>query len=322
MFTSRRQFLKYAVGTALLGGFPVPAGASPVHVESGLAFGSTWRLVMADTADGPVASKRVDAIVKRIDQLMSPYRPDSEIARFNDDNRQGVLVSEETRGVIASALELAKASGGAFDPTAAPLGRRFGFGSTRIGVTRPAGHFEDLRLVGSRLQTKREGLTVDLCASAKGYALDEIVAALDGLEFLIELGGEVAARGRHPSGRPWQFGIERPGRYGLQRVIEADGRSLATSGDAVQGYVVGTQRFGHVVDPRIDGPVTNGVASVSVLAPTGQLADGLATAALVLGQREASGLLAAYDASALFLVRRQGKLEEVEVHGFARSYSS
>lgn len=302
-------------------GLPATARAGGVRLETGAAFGSVWRLVLPETVDAPLARQRVEAIVNRIDTLMSPFRSDSEVAQFNDNSGQGITLSAETRDVIATALDLARASGGAFDPTCAPMGRRFGFGSTRIGATRPAGYFRDLRLAGDDLHTRVPGLTLDLCGAAKGFALDEIVSALEGLDFLIELGGEVAARGRHPSGRPWRLGIERPGNNVLQRVIHSDGRALATSGDAVQGYTVGGRRYGHVMDPRIGGPVANQVASVSVLADTGLLADGLATAAMVLGPQQARDLLTTYDASALFLMRRSAGQEEVDVGGFARGQS-
>jgi thiamine biosynthesis lipoprotein len=165
-------------------------------------------------------------------------------------------------------------------------------------------------------------LSLDLCGIAKGYALDEIVRALDGLDFLIELGGEVAARGRHPSGRPWRAGIERPESNALQRIVEVDARALATSGDAQQSYVVGGRRYAHVLDPRTQAPVDNGVASVSVLAASGLIADGLATAAMVLGPQAARPLLKAREASALFLMRRPGGLEEVDVNGFVAGGAS
>ncbi len=321
MLISRRQVLKFTTGAAFMAGLPALAQPGSVRVETGPAFGSAWRLVLPDTREADLARSRVKAIVARIDALMSPFRSDSEVARFNDGRGHGITVSDETRGVVTAALELARASDGAFDPTSAPMGRRFGFGSTRIGAARPAGHFADLHLVENELQSARPGLTLDLCAMAKGYAMDEIVAALDGLDFLIEMGGEIAARGRYPGGRRWRMGIERPGSRALQRVFEADGRALATSGDAAQGYTVGGQHYGHVVDPQTGKPVFNGVASVSVLAQTGQLADGLATAAMVLGPEGARDLLASYDASALFLMRRSGGLEEVDVAGFTRGQS-
>lgn len=320
MNVTRRGLLRLAGGTALSSVLPVCARAAGTRVHTGPAFGSAWRLVLPDTKGSPEARARVEAIVARIDAGMSPYRRDSELGRFNAAG--SVAASRETLVVARAALALARDSGGAFDPTAAPLGRRYGFGPAAISPARPAALYRDLRISGDRLVAASPGLSLDLCAIAKGHALDEILRALDGLDFLIELGGEIAARGRHPSGRPWRVGIERPGTNRLQRVIEADRRALATSGDGLQGYTVGRRRYAHVVDPRSQAPVDNGVASVSVLAATGLLADGLATAAMVLGPEESRDLLKAHDASALFLMRGPAGLEEVDVSGFVTGRSS
>jgi thiamine biosynthesis lipoprotein len=311
---TRRELLRLAGGAILLNTLPAYAGTAAVRVYTGPAFGSAWRLVLPDTAEAALAMARLEAIEARIDALMSPFRPDSDLSRFN---AEGIArMSRETRYVASAALALARDSDGAFDPTMAPLSRRYGFGPPAISPARPAGRYRELRLAGDSLISDRPGLSLDLCGIAKGHALDEIVRALDGLDFLVELGGEVAARGRHPSGRPWRVGIERPGAPALQRIIEPEARALATSGDAAQGYNVGGRRYAHVMDPRARTPVDSGVASVSVLAATGLMADGLATAAMVLGPQKAGPLLKAHDASALFLMRRSGRLEEVDVGGF------
>ena len=323
MTLTRRQILKFSAGAVFVAGTPrlaLAATDSPhasVRVETGPAFGSAWRLVMANTADAVLARERIDAVVRRIDRLMSPFRVESELARFNGGGGD-IVVSDATRDVLVP-----QHSARLVD--AAPLGRRFGFGSMHISPSRPGGYYRDLRLIGNELKTVRPGLSLDLCAIAKGHALDEMVAALDGLDCLLELGGEIAARGHHPGGRPWRMGIERPGAKKLQRVIawnDRDGRALATSGNGLQGYTLGGKRYGHVVDPRTGSPVANGAFSVSVLAPTGQLADGLATAALVLGPGQARKLLASHDASALFLMRNGSTLREVDVMGFGKGHGA
>ncbi len=311
---TRREILGMAGGAALFSALPRVARASGAQVHTGPAFGSTWRLVLADSGDAGQARARLEAVVARIDALMSPYRTDSELTRFNTDGQSNV--SMETGIVIRASLALAKDSQGAFDPTLGPLGRRYGFGPAAISPARPAGRYRDVRLTGSVLETACQGLSLDLCGIAKGYALDEIVRTLDGQDFLVELGGEVAARGRHPSGRPWLAGIERPGTDVLQRIVKMDGRALATSGEAAQSYIVGGRRYAHVMDPNTWTPVNNGVASVSVLAATGLIADGLATAAMVMGPEAVRPLLAAHDASALFLMHRGLDLEEVDINGF------
>ena len=316
MTYTRRQLLKFTAGAAFMATIPVPALAGGVRVETGPAFGSAWRLVLPDTSDAALARTRVEAIVQRIDALMSPFRADSEISRFNDAIDPQIELSRDSYEVLSTALDLAKASHGAFDPTVAPMVRRFGFGSSRISPKRPAGHFRDLRLVGRELQTVRTGLSLDLCAIAKGYAMDQMVIELDGLDFLIELGGEITARGKHPSGRAWRMGVERPGSDVVQRIVEFDGRAMATSGDAPQGYYFNAQPYSHIVDPRTRKPAGNGVAGVSVLAPNGQLADALATTAMVMGPGAAGEVLASYDASALFLMHDQTGFKEINLLGF------
>lgn len=313
---TRRGILRSAGGTAMLVLIPsvARAAATAVRVYTGPAFGSAWRLVLPDTGEARLARARLEAVVDRVDALMSPFRLDSELGRFNAAG--SVAASPETKLVAGAALQLAHDSGGAFDPTAAPLVRRYGFGSPAISADRPSGCFRDLSITGNVVNAARPGLSLDLCGIAKGFALDEIVRALDGLDFLAELGGEVAARGRHPSGRPWRIGIERPGSAVLQRIVDADAWAIATSGDNAQGYSIGGRRYAHVVDPRRQAPADGAVASVSVRAASGMLADGLATAAMVLGAEAAYGLLRNYDAAALFLVRRAGGLEEVDINGF------
>ena len=312
MNITRREVLRLGGGAALLGVLPVAARAAGVRVLTGPAFGSAWRLVMPEMGEDP--RPRIAAVVRRIDSRMSPFRRDSELARFNEG--AAAIVSADTKAVADMALTLARESGGAFDPTTAPFGRRYGFGPLSISPAAPAGRHRDIRLENNVLTKATPGLTVDLNAVAKGYALDEMTAALEGLDFVLELGGEVVARGRHPSGRPWRFGVERPGGGKLQRLIEADKRVLATSGDGTQSYRSDGRRYGHVMDPRTGAPVDNGVAAVSVLAGSGLLADGLATAAMVLGPDGCRGFLARHEASALFLMRRKGGLEEMDVEGF------
>lgn len=311
---TRRGLLRLAGGAMVLNTLPAYAGTSAVRIYTGPAFGSAWRLVLPDTAEAALALGQLEAVVARIDALMSPFRPDSELSRFNAEG--DTKISSETGHVASAALALARDSGGAFDPTMAPLGRRYGFGPPAISPARPAGCYREVRIAGDSLISGRPGLSIDLCGIAKGHALDQIARALDGLDFLVELGGEVAARGRHPSGRSWRVGIERPGATALQRIIEPDGRAVATSGDAAQGYNVGGRRYAHVMDPRSRTPVDNDVSSVSVLAATGLIADGLATAAMVLGPEEAGPLLKAHDATALFLIRKSGRLQEVDLGGF------
>ncbi len=314
MNIKRRKLLQLgcvtAIGSLVLA--PYRAQADGVRILSGQAFGSTWRLVMPDTEEDP--SLLIRDIVHRIDEQMSPYHFYSDLGKFN--KRGTTAARDETRHVVQAALDLAKLSGGAFDPTSAPIGRKYGFGPQAISDAAPAGRYSDIHVVGERIETSTPQLTLDLNGIAKGYALDIIADALEGLDFLLELGGEVVARGRHPSARHWNVGIERPGTGKIQRLVNPVSRVLATSGDATQSYDIGGRRYAHVVDPRTGGPLENDVASVSVLAPTGMLADGLATAAMVLGPEASSQLLSTFDAGALFLLKNENDFIEVTIGDF------
>ncbi len=314
MNVKRRELLRLGCATALTGVTyrPVWGRAMGVKVSTGSAFGSSWRIVMADTQEDP--RRLIDGIVRRIDMRMSPFRGDSDLGRFNAG--EATVVNDETRLVVQTALDLAKSSNGAFDPTSAPIGRRYGFGPTAIPATAPTGMYSEIHIDGEKLVKSTPHLTLDLNGIAKGYALDQIATALDGLDFLLELGGEVVARGRHPSGRRWRIGIERPGTNKLQRLIYAGNEALATSGDANQSYEVGGRHYAHVIDPRTAEPLGNDVASVSVLAPSGILADGLATATMVLGPNASRPLLSAYNARALFLLKNGNDFVEMALGGF------
>lgn len=290
-------------------------GSTRVEIMSGPAFGAGWRMLLPATGDAENARAAVETIIARIDARLSPFRPGSDLTLFNAGHQQ--QLSPDTRAVTEAALHLAKDSGGAFDPTAAPIGRRYGFGPPAIAPDRPAGQYDRLYWQQGLLRSRVPGLTLDLCGLAKGYALDLILAQLHGLDCMIELGGEIGTHGRHPDGRSWRLGIQRPGSDRLQRILDArPGRALASSGDGIQGYEIAGRWYAHVVDPRHGRPLNNGVAQVSVLAPNAMLADGLATAAMVLGPGASRRLLADHHASALFLMRRPNGLVEIDVNGF------
>ena len=186
----------------------------------------------------------------------------------------------------------------------------------------------DLHVRRTALRKADPALTLDLCGIAKGYALDAILAALRErgvTHALIELGGEIAALGEHPAGRPWQVAIEVPGRQPVQahRIIAPRGLAVATSGHAANGYQ-GRVSLSHLIDPQSGRPAKQDLASVCVLAPSAMRADALATALAVHGLDRGVALATRLGVSALFLARRgaqgeadDGPLEETMTGDFA-----
>jgi FAD:protein FMN transferase len=320
MNVSRRSLL-IGVSSALLAG-AVPAALAAVprcEVCGGTAFGSYWRLTVPAGTDLGAARAAVEAIIARVDRQMSPFRSDSDLARFNGADSTDILAAPyPLRAVVGESLRIAALSGGAFDPTVGPQVNRFGFGPI---TGKRGGSHAGIELIEGGLRKAEAGLTLDLCGIAKGYALDAMVRALANLghrSLLLEVGGEVYARGRHPEGRTWQLGIENPilddGSMAL--VVQLEGMAIATSGDSVNVIEVGGRRYSHIIEPQAGRPVENAVASVSVLAPTAMEADALATALMVLGPERGAELAGRLGTPALFLLRDGGGLRTVPVGGF------
>lgn len=297
------------------------ARAAGVLTTGGAAFGSYWRLTLPEWADVANVTQEIEALVRAVDESMSPYRASSELCRFNRARTTDpVAMSDALYGLISRSVEIAARTGGAFDPTVGPIVGRFGFGPILDGSL--SASFHDLATGEGSVRKGVPDLTVDLCGIAKGYALDRIADALStrGEEnLLLEIGGEVMARGVHPSGRPWQVGVERPHEPAttLAHVVRPNGLALATSGPAVQSYAVGDRTYSHVVDPRLRGPADGSIASVTVLMATGIDADAHATALVAMGTDAALDFAERQSIPALFQIWVAGGLEERTSADFA-----
>ncbi|MFC5386985.1 FAD:protein FMN transferase [Aquamicrobium segne] len=304
----RRRFLALS-GAACLAAPALARGAPALaHIEGG-AFGTGWRISLPDVAETGSLRMRVENLLADLDLAFSPWRGDSAISRFNSGAARDMAVSPEIAEVTREALAVADASEGRFDPTVGPLVARWGFGPIHQGR---AGGWQGLAADDRHISKANPALTLDLCGIAKGHALDRVTALLlDGGHdhFLADLGGELAARGRHPSGRIWQVGIEDPRREAtsLAGVLLLDGMAVATSGDRANGYDIGGRRFSHIIDPTSGEPVESRLASVSVRGATARQADGWATALMAAGDAGPE-LAKRQGLPALFLFREGGGL--------------
>ena len=302
-----------------------PGGpASGTFVLEGATMGTSYRVTVpgAGTADEPRIGAAVRGELERVDSLMSTYRADSELSRFNRHGSTDPFpLSAETIEVLALARSVGDLTGGAFDVTVGPLVDAWGFGS-QAAAAKPSE--EELDLLRSatgwtRVALDESGRTAakadprircDLSGIAKGYAVDRIADSIAGLGFadhLVEIGGEVRAAGTGPGGGPWRLGIERPDETGqlVHRIMRISRGGVATSGDYRNFRVVDGERFSHVLDPRTGRPAAGKVASATVLGPSAARADAFATAMLVLGESEGLAL-AEREGLAVLLIVREG----------------
>ncbi len=324
---------------------PTGVRAEALRME-GLTMGTTWSIRIADArvraADVPALRARVEAVFAEINRQMSTYDPGSEISRFNEAPPDSPLpVSSAFAEVVRFALVLAERSGGAFDPTVAPLVELWGFGRSGPRERTPTGEeIEAVRAVvgfrrvgldaENRLSKEAAGVRLDLNAVAKGYGVDAAARALEeaGLRnFFVEVGGEVVARGERAGGGPWRIGVDRPRPDAppgvvLERVLRLSNIAVATSGDYrnFRRDEATGEIYAHIFDPRTGRPVRRMAGSVTVVADTCLVADGLATALYVMGPEEGLEWLprAFPGCEALFLLRRDdGSIEERATPGFA-----
>jgi thiamine biosynthesis lipoprotein len=319
---SRRRLLALAGATAAFAATPANVRATaPLTMLRGRAFGTQWQISLPAAALTADLRARVVDVIDSMDRAFSPWRPDSTLSRFNNSRAAAVAISPEVAHVTQAALRIAEQSNGCFDPTVGPLVARWGFGPIHAGSVAPQG-WRQLEIDGERLIRKWEGLSIDLCGIAKGHALDKIVQCLEGEghnDFIIDLGGEFAARGRHPSGRDWRVAIENPtpGDDNAVEIIALSNFAIATSGDRVNAYDIGERRYSHIIDPSIQEPATGPLSSVSVISQTALAADGWATALMAAGT-EGPELASRLGLTAMFLFRQKNGLRQVRSGSFNR----
>jgi len=280
-----------------------PAGAPEAARFTGVTMGTTYEVCIARLPVGvelPRLQRTVDEVIQSIDARMSTYVPHSELSRFNATaSTDWFPVSHETHEVVELSRAVSSATGGAFDVTVGPLVELWGFGPSgpRSGLPTDVELAERRAYVGFELLETGESppalrkrdarLTVDLSAVAKGFAVDAVARHLEGEgveHYLVEIGGELRARGESPRGRAWRVAIEAPGAGGesLLRTVQLKVGGLATSGDYRRRYEHDGRRYAHILDPRTGRPAIHEIASATVLAPTTAEADAYATALAVL----------------------------------------
>lgn len=340
---SRRDLLRRTSGFAL-----TPPLLSLAACDAGVGHGRTMRFTgptmgtsySVTIAQPPTGLDRralkagIDEQLGAVNRQMSNWRSDSEISRFNAEAPGAwTTVSPDTLSVIDEALRMGRLSRGAFDPTIGPLVDLWGFGpgSTAPRIPRPGQvdaalertGLERIRLGDSRsaVAKGRAGLEIDLSGIAKGFGVDKLAERLEaqGIDrYLVEIGGELRARGHSLQRRPWWIGIEKPlaGRRAVQRIVGLDRGAIATSGNYRNFFDEDGWRYSHIIDPRRGEPVRHHLVSATVIAPTAMQADALSTALMVLGPEEGWALAEREKLAALFILQDGDSFTEVASAAF------
>lgn len=276
-------------------------------------------------AYGPQAAAAVQAAwqeMTRLDGLLDCYKPDSEVARINQAaGGAPVLVSEDTFRVIAQAVEIARLTDGAFDPTIGPVTQLWGIGKKGDYVPPDAAIAQAVRLVDYHrveLDPNRRtvrlavpGMALDLGGIAKGYILDRMAMILreHGVTAaLINGGGDIRVIGTKPDGMPWRIGIQDPRHPdGISARLTLDKwTTVTTSGDYQRYFERDGVRYHHIFDPRTGRP-TRTMPSVTILAGEGA-GDIPSSAIMVMGRERGITFLQQFPGVAAVFVDYDGNV--------------
>lgn len=291
------------------------------YYNMGLVFGTYYNIRYEAPQDYEAA---IQAELARMDSSLSRFNPASIISRINRND--DVLTDSLFEIMFNTAKYVTELSEGGFDITCGPLVNMWGFGTDSL-TYRPTQHEIDsvLQFIGlqyvdldtsiHRIMKMDTRIQLDASAIAKGYACDIIAAFLaeQGCEnYLVDIGGEVVAKGVNDKGDKWRIGINKPiddptGQINeVEEVIISDNICIASSGNYRRFYYDGNERRSHTVDPRTGYTVNHNLLAVSVVASTGILADALATAGMVIGEEKALEMIENIPDAACLLIVAEG----------------
>lgn len=299
-------YTRFLLPSSILAFLLVSCKPATYQYNEGTIFGTVYHLTyLADRNLQP----SIEAELNRFDAELSMFNPNSTLSRFNrhDTTPFDLKGHPWVMRVVQKSLEYSALTNGAFDITVAPLVNAWGFGFTKSGtVTQP---YVDslLTFVGYRRLSVKNGylkksdkrMQLDASAVAKGYACDVVAEVLrkHGVQhYLIEIGGEMALKGKNPNGTPWRIGINTPKDDSTSTNLEwmekltLTDRCVATSGNYRRFYIKDGKRYAHTIDPHTGYPVQHSLLSATVIAPDCLTADALATAFMVMGVEKAMAL--------------------------------
>lgn len=272
---------------------------SKFHECEGKIFGTTYHIKYAATHD---FSADITATLLEVDAALSMFNDTSALSRFN--RNEAFPANPMFEEVITTGLQVSRETDGAFDMTVAPLVNAWGFGfKNKDSIT--VSLIDSLRQnVGyQKITTSGRGKTfavskeqplvaIDCGAIAKGFGVQQVAKMLSAkgcVNYMVEIGGEIAVKGSNPDNKPWTLGINKPvddatnTNNELQQVIRLTDCGIATSGNYRNFYYNGGKKYAHTIDPATGYPVQHSLLSATVVHPSCTLADAYATAFMVMG---------------------------------------
>ena len=278
----------------------------PFRTNEGLVFGTVYKITYQHNDD---LHKEIKEVLMDVDNALSPYNPNSIISKINH-NRDTTL-NEHFTHVFNLAQKISAETDGAFDISVAPLVNAWGFGFKHSIEIKPEAidsirqfvGYQKIKIDNDKIVKEDERLMLDCSSIAKGYGVDRVANFLKSKgvkHYMVDIGGEVALKGKSARMKTWRIGINKPVEDSLsinqelQTILEISDIGMATSGNYRKFYYKDGKRYAHTIDPRIGTPVQHSILSATVIAKDCTTADAYATAFMVMGREEAQAFCEAH----------------------------
>lgn len=278
--------------------------------------------------------KDLRAEMEKVNASLSMFNPQSVISKINrgESDSTDLLFRE----MFVKAEQVNRETKGAFDITVAPLVNAWGFGfktdsfpsAGKIDSILQFVGMDKLALQGDRLVKQVEGMEIDASSIAKGLGTDLVADYLDRkgvTDYMVEIGGEIRAKGMSRKGRPWRIGIDKPiddatgAMREIEMVVELTSGALATSGNYRNYYIHDGKKYAHTINPATGYPVQQDILSASVYTDSCMKADAYATAFMVLGLESAKEIVNNNPAlEACFIYEQDGAMKKWTSPGFEK----
>lgn len=288
---------------------------------SGITQGSYFSIIYYDE-EGRTFEAEIDSIFKEVDNSVSLWNENSIIRKVN--RNEDVVVNQIFKDNFEWACKASEFSDGAFDATIGPLVSAWGFHYKKelemtpemVDSIRQLVGYQKIQIVDDKVVKANPNMTLDFNAVAQGYTTDIIGNFLEtkGIyNYLVDVGGEIIARGNKPNGESWTIGIEKPAEnYDSERSVQETftlkDKGIVTSGNYRKYIEKDGVRYSHSIDPKTGYPVEQNLLSATIIADNASWADCLATICMILGKEKASKLLEGQGVEAYFIFVEDGAI--------------
>ena len=312
----------------LLGILLISCAKQPQKIKyEGITQGSYFSISYYDE-EGRTFENEIDSILKEVDNAVSLWNENSIIRKVN--RNEDVVVNQIFKDNFEWARKASEFSDGAFDATIGPLVSAWGFHYKKelemtpemVDSIKQLVDYRKIEIVDDRVVKANPNMTLDFNAVAQGYTTDLIGSFLETkgiFNYLVDVGGEIYAKGTKPNGDLWTIGIEKPAENfdserSVQIKINLKDKGIVTSGNYRKYIEKDGVRYSHSIDPKTGYPVEQNLLSATVIADNASWADCLATICMLVGKEKASKLLEGQGVEAYFIyIDEDGKLKTTSI---------